>query len=364
MNLLVFNIRTDADHPTQYITTRWLKQFSRQYGRIYVIAIHAGRLDLPANVTVYALKRAGIGRLGMILRFYRLLGTLLRKGRIRAVFVHQAVLLGAMAGPLLVLKRIPVVMWRSHKSRTLTLRLCHLFSNVVISSSKDAFSLSSRKLVVTGHGIDTNAFSPGERGKRDEKAPFLIGHIGRYSPVKRIEVLLRTVSRLTTGGCDNVRVLLFGLTQNPMEERYYRDIEGLRRTLKLEEKVVFHGPVNNEQMPALLNGLDLLVSQQRTGGTDKAVLEAMSCGLPVLMATTTFNGLLEPGLVDLLVFASGSYSEMVEKLLRLMNMNDGERADIGLRLRSMVLENHSLDGFSRHLKEIFETLNRKRSVMK
>ena len=341
-NLLVFNIRTDADHPTQAITTRWLNEFSRNFKRIFVITIHKGRINLARNVEVYALNKRNSGRLQMICQFYYLLFFLLFKKKVDAVFVHQAVLLGVMAGPILLLKGIPVVTWRSHKSDSISLRMCHFFSRAVTTSSRDAFPFASRKLIVTGHGIDTESFKPMNKKNRDKHRYPVIGYVGRYSPVKKIEILLEAVSIMVGKGFDHIRVHLRGLTQNKTEERYLKKLKQLIEALNLSNIVTCHGAVSNWEMPDIFNGFDLFVSQQETGGTDKALLEAMSMGLPVVMATTTFNRFLGEDLINKIVFSSGSAGEMAKKIMNLMEIRDGERNSIGLKLRHIVVENHSL----------------------
>lgn len=360
MNLLVFNIRTDADHPTQAVTTRWLKAFSRYYERIFVITIHAGRLDLPDNVEVYPLKRGDTGRPGMILRFYSLLFSLLLNHKVDAVFVHQAVLLGALAGPVLLIRKIPMVMWRSHKGRSFVLRVCHFFCRAVITSSKDAFPFKSRKLIVSGHGIDTDAFAPREDGKEGHDGPFIIGYVGRYSPVKRIEILLQALSILIEAGYDEVKVHLYGLTQNSRERKYFQYLENLVKERDLKQRVIFHGAVSNWEVPGLMQGFDLMVSQQKTGGTDKAVLECMSAGVPLIMATESFNSYLPNSVVNKLIFPSGTPEEMASKMAEIIRMGKRERSAMGRTLREVVENHHSLKHLGETVLGLFRDLTVKR----
>jgi len=342
MNLLVFNIRIDTDHPTQAITTRWLNEFSLHCKKIYGITIHKGRINLAENIDVFALNKGGSGRPGVIFRFYYHLLFLILKGKVDAVFVHQAVLLGAMAGPILLLKQIPMVMWRSHRSSSFSLRICHLFSKAVVTSSKDAFPFKSRKMFVTGHGIDTELFKPMNKMKGEKPQPFVIGYVGRYSPVKRIEILLEAASIMIEKSFDNISIHLYGLTQNSIEERYFNKMKQRIEKLELSNIVTCHGAVNNWEMPNIFKSFDLFVSQQETGGTDKALLEAMSMGLPVVMATTTFNRDLGTDLIGKTVFLSGSADEMSKKMMNMIEMANDERKHIGKKLRGIVIENHSL----------------------
>lgn len=342
MNLLVLNSRVDADHPTQAVTTRWLRALSEKFDRIFVVTVHMGRLSLPPNVKVYDLASPRFDhRVSRIFRLYSLTFRILLRHKIHGVFVHQAVVSASLTGFLFRFLRIPMLVWYCHRDVNLWLRISHLWADGVISSSRDSFRLPSRKFAVTGHGIDTEAFRP-ESMASHRNGPFVIGYIGRYSPIKRLEVLLGAVKILTARKDERLEVHLFGLSQNPMEQRYLEGICNTVRENELSGVVSLHGPVSNWCVPSVLHEFDVFVSQQETGGTDKAVLEAMSSGLPVIMATTTFNRLLPERIIRRLVFASGTPEEMAEKLEGLMGLDQEERTQVGMGLRKLVEQHHSL----------------------
>jgi len=358
MNLLVFNIRVDADHPTQAITTRWLSVLSEHFEKILVITMHQGRLVLPPNVVVHALTITGTEvKLRKTIRFFRVLLQLLRTETIGACFVHQAIVPGAMAGPVLKLMRIPTVLWYTHAQKSLMLRVCHWFADRVITCSRETFPIRSSRLIATGHGIDTEFFSPFP-GKRDDKPgrTFLIISISRFAPVKRIEVLLRAVQLLRKGRQDEFVVHLYGLTQTEKEENYLRDLRSQVVHLGLAEHVVWKGRVSNWDVPSIVRSADIFVSQQERGGVDKAVLEAMSCGIPVLLSNTSFVSILPERYREKLLFSPGSAEEMAEKLHCLMRIPQEERNEVGRILRKIVVQKHSVTALARNVRCIMSEL--------
>ncbi|MBN2059402.1 MAG: glycosyltransferase [Deltaproteobacteria bacterium] len=342
MNLLVLNIRVDADHPTQAVTTRWLQSLSGKFNQIMVITVHKGRLDLPENVSVDSLSlHPDDNRILRLIRLYYLFIKILLFKKIHSVFIHQAVVSGALVSWIARLLGKPVLVWYCHQNITPWLRICHLWANGVISSSKDSFRLKSNKFLVTGHGIDTQSFRPAGKIRTDRER-FIIGYVGRYSPVKKLEVLIDALEIIVSTVLKPPELHSYGLCQNLMELSYFKMVRGRVREKGLEQFVKFHDPVNNWEVPSLLHGFDLFVSQQETGGTDKAVLEAMSVGLPVVMATTTFNSYLPENLEAEIIFESGSPEEMAKKIKGIMFLQKDKREEIGRIMREIVMKYHSL----------------------
>jgi glycosyltransferase involved in cell wall biosynthesis len=138
------------------------------------------------------------------------------------------------------------------------------------------------KIVVFPWGIDLSLFKPdislrvnlrkrlGIEGKkviimnRSFKTLYGIEYFLKALPKVRLEV-------------PNVYVLLIG--SGPLE----KELRKLVEVLKLESIVKFIGEVPNEEMPSYLNASDLYVSSSLSDGTSLSLLEAMACGLPVVV---------------------------------------------------------------------------------
>ncbi|MDG1499700.1 MAG: glycosyltransferase [Planctomycetota bacterium] len=107
-------------------------------------------------------------------------------------------------------------------------------------------------------------------------APILyLGHLERR---KNLELLLETLAL----DLSLPRLLLVGLPKGNEGRRLAR----LARQLGIQERVQFHGPVEEEHLPDLLAGAGCMVLPSRLEGFGIPVLEAHRAGLPLAIART------------------------------------------------------------------------------
>ena len=138
------------------------------------------------------------------------------------------------------------------------------------------------KIVVFPRGVDLDVFHPdpelGEKtreslGWLDKKIMIMTR---RFAPVYGIEYFLRALPEVAEEVPDT-RVLLIG--SGPLE----LSLREMVKELGLENMVRFQGQVVNKVVPAYLNAADLYVSSPLSDGTSVSLLEAMACGLPVVV---------------------------------------------------------------------------------
>jgi glycosyltransferase involved in cell wall biosynthesis len=75
---------------------------------------------------------------------------------------------------------------------------------------------------------------------------------------------------------------------------YAEKIKGLVREKGLEHKIHFYGERPYSDIAEILREHDLFINISRTGSLDKAVLEAMACGLTVLTSNEAYRTVLPP----------------------------------------------------------------------
>jgi 1,2-diacylglycerol 3-alpha-glucosyltransferase len=120
--------------------------------------------------------------------------------------------------------------------------------------------------------------------------------VGRVDHEKCLDVLLRAISQFKR---DDMQLVIAGHGAE-------RDkLETLAQELELGERVHFAGFIPSEDLPALLNSVDIFTMPSQAELLSIASLEAMACGRPVLLAnavalpelvTVGVNGyLFEPG---------------------------------------------------------------------
>ncbi|MCA0457695.1 MAG: glycosyltransferase family 4 protein [Chloroflexi bacterium] len=339
MRLLLFNLATDTDDPVLGFTTIWINALAARCEAVDVITMRVGKLAVAPNVRVYSVgKEKGYGEARRAVEFYRILLNLLRQHHYDACFAHMMQLFAVMAAPLLKLYRVPITLWYAHKATGRMLQAAEKLVDHIVTSTPDGFRLPSKKLHIIGQGIDTTVFTP---TTRPSDTLFTIISIGRVAPVKRLEIIIAAVKSLHEQGLTDLRLRLIG-EATPADSAYLNQLHRLVREAHLESLVTFSGGMPYEAVTREYQQADVMVNMSATGSLDKAVLEAMACGLPVITANESFEPILAPW-ADLLYIPPESPDVLPVRLKRLIEMSVQDRTDLGSQLRALVVEQHSID---------------------
>jgi glycosyltransferase involved in cell wall biosynthesis len=209
----------------------------------------------------------------------------------------------------------------------------------VVTASTSSFPLQHRRLIVTGHGVDTELFRPLVGGPPKSREGFTLLVAGRISPIKRLEIVLEGVHRFVrrTARAD-IRIRFVG----PILDRAYAaELSRTAASMDLSGRVEFAGPVSYLHMPEVYGGVDALVSVTGQGSFDKAPLEAMSCGVPVLSSDETLGrDLRERGET---ILPAGDPDKLASSLALLTAETPEARRRRGDLLRTVVAEQHGLE---------------------
>jgi glycosyltransferase involved in cell wall biosynthesis len=351
IRLLLFNLMTDADDSNLGFTTDWINALAPLCAYIDVVTMQSGRLTLADNVRVYSVgKEKGYSEIRRLLEFYWILFRLLRERSYDVCFAHMMPLFAAMASPLLKLWRVPLVLWYAHKSVSFKLRLAEKAAWRVVTASPESFRLPSRKIRVIGHGVDTDLFVP-LSGQRLSQPPFRIVSVGRIAPVKGLEVLIDAVELL--GEESKFKLKIIGEAA-PIDMEYAKRLREQVITRNLDDQIAFAGAASHARVVGEYQATDVMVNTSRTGSIDKAVLEAMACGLPVITSNEAFQTMLSAW-GDLLFIPPDAPEKLADSLRRLQKMSPQERADLGNNLRQLVVQEHSLRRLIGQLLAVFKT---------
>lgn len=108
----------------------------------------------------------------------------------------------------------------------------------------------------------------------------LILTVGRVSPEKDLLTFCRTAKELSKRDTSNK--LLFIHVGNKQHPEYLSEIQNFIITEKLDEKVLFLGEKNREEVNNFYYGADVFLFTSKTEGFATACAEAMQTGLPVV----------------------------------------------------------------------------------
>jgi len=149
-----------------------------------------------------------------------------------------------------------------------------------------------RVQLLMGHsGIDLSRFTGEQVGgcasggsckaldrtlQRSEDFPIVL-YVGNLSPPKRVDVVLRAMSRVVKSLPD-ARLLLVGDGELRME------LESLVSELGIGQAVEFLGARPHDEIPGWMRQADVLVHCSEHEGLPMVIMEAFGCGLPVVAA--------------------------------------------------------------------------------
>ncbi len=351
MNLLLFNLATDADDPLLGFTTDWINRLAAHYDCIDVITMRVGRLAVAPNVTVYSVgKERGYSEPRRLVEFYRLLRRLRAERSYGACFAHMMPLFAVLGAPLL--RDVPITLWYTHRQAHLILRLATRVSVRVTTAGRDSFPLATDKLRVLGHGVDTDFFTPNEAGAAPcaptDGACYVV-HVARLTPIKHQATLIRALPEVPAAHA------VFVGDVPPEADTGYRDqLMALARDLGVADRVTFAGNQPREGVRNWLREAAVAVNLSPAGLFDKAALEGMAVGVPTILNSAAFDDLLG-GDARLHLPAPDDHAALAADLRDLLALSPDERAAIGAALRQRAIAAHSLDGLIARLVQVLDT---------
>jgi len=253
-----------------------------------------------------------------------------------------------LAAPLARYRRVPSVLWYTHKSLTSVLQLAHAWCDRVVTASPESFRIPSAKVVVTGHGVDTTLFAPA--GGDPPAGRILV--VGRVTPIKRHLLAVDALAALRARGIA-ARLVFVGEPVTAADQAYGHAVRERVEAAGLRDAVEWRGAVLHRMMPREYRSASFLLHLSETGSIDKCVLEAMSCGCPVVTSSSAFAPVLDrcPGYV-----AAATPDALADALERVLRQTSAERTSLGDDLRRIVVERHSLEQLTDALVELFRAL--------
>ena len=321
MNLLILTQKVDKRDDNLGFFHHWLEKFAEKTDKMFVITNFVGEYSLPANAQVFSLgKEKGFGRIRRYFNFYKYIFEELPKSD--AVFIHMIPAWVILVWPVAAIFRKKIYLWYTHKSVTFSLWLAEKLVSKIFTASPESCRLRSKKIVATGHGIDTERF----KSKDVPKAWALkLLSVGRITPSKDYKFIIEAVG--LTGR--NAVLDIIGEPVTEIDVIYKAKLEKLVLEKNLRGKIIFLGAKTQDEMPEIYNSHNILVHASETGSIDKAVLEAMACGLPAVTTSEAFRGMLA-------VLPKGA-AAVAGEITKMAG------AGKNLALRELVVKNHNLE---------------------
>ncbi|WP_394619620.1 glycosyltransferase [Lentzea sp. JNUCC 0626] len=179
-----------------------------------------------------------------------------------------------------------------HREPTVERLLAQTAAHVVAVRTDEADDVVSMgipraKVSVIPHGVDLALFTPhGSVAPRDRTRRIVT--VGRLLPHQGFDDLIVALSTL-----DHTELVIAGgsATGHLRGDAEVRRLRALARVRGVASRVAFTGHVRYHQLPALLRSADVVACTPRHGSFGVTALEAVACGVPVVV--TAAVGLLD-----------------------------------------------------------------------
>ncbi|MFJ8631551.1 glycosyltransferase [Streptomyces sp. NPDC093568] len=193
------------------------------------------------------------------------------------------------------------------------------------------WGVPGQRIRVIPNGIDAPRFRYDEALRKEARAvhglpqnAFVVGGVGRLTPGKRFDLLLRALALLPG---DVWLLLVGGGPEETVLLRTARDLGVADRVVLTGERPYLPGPGDRAPgLVALLSAMDALASPSPEESFGLAVVEALAAGLPVLYASCPAVEDLPPDAAPAARRVTGGAGAFARELLRLRASGPGERS--------------------------------------
>jgi glycosyltransferase involved in cell wall biosynthesis len=221
-------------------------------------------------------------------------------------------------------------------------RICYRLSDGIITSSNHGYQYienqylhQSRHEIIPNY-VDTELFKPKNTGETR-----CVCFLGRLEEQKNVLSLIKAIKNI------DVSITIVG--DGSLESKLRRYC----RTHDINAK--FLGRVPNAKLPEILTNHELFVLPSYYEGMPKALLEAMSCGLPPVATDIKANNeIIIDGRNGLL--CETTPDSIRESILRFLN-DDSLRTQVGNEARQTVRHEYSLKSIAEKENKFYEDFN-------
>jgi len=223
---------------------------------------------------------------------------------------------------------------------------------VTQAEAKQYKNIGINKVESLPNGIDLSEFADLPQGEKFKSkyglnnGERIILYLGRIHKIKGLDVLVKAFYKLSTE-IDNARLIIAG-----HNDGYLPTLKGLIKELKLEDKVIFTGPLYGKDKLKAYISADVYVLPSSYEIFGITALEAIACGTPVIVSDRC-------GIAEIIDSQTGFVVPYNEE--RLSNalidiLYHDKKRQFGKHGRALVCEQFNWSKITGQLQDVYETV--------
>ncbi len=209
------------------------------------------------------------------------------------------------------------------------------------------FLKKMKSIEITPFGVDTNVFKKTKKKKEDV---FIFGIVKLLTPLYGVDTVISAFElfcgKLSETEKKHVYLEIYGDGESKTQ------LETFAKKTTVSHQIKFKGYVINSKVPEVLNKMDVCVLGSIQESFGVSVIEAMSCGIPVIATDTEgFKEVLPDGKAGYIV-PVGDANAMAEKMLTLYRDSD-LRLEMGNKGIEYVQKKYDWEKNVKRMEEIY-----------
>jgi len=342
-NLLILNYIMDEQDKLLSHQVEIVDMIAKKIDHVTVLTGKVGKVSDLGNISLNSYNwkegKSLANIIKLLFQFYRIN----RKKNIKVVFSHMTFNQSLVILPFTKILRIKHFVWYAHKSKNRLLGLSYKLFDGILTSTLDSCPIKSTKVYPIGQAINQSKFPV----KKSTSYPiYKLVHIGRFDPIKKIEVLISSVRELRKN-YPKLTLSIIGSASGVSNQIYEDRVKSDAIKYLSEGWLTFYPGVNRENIPRILSDHDCFV-HACDAAIDKVILEATISKLPVITINQEY--LKEFGSWQ--SSADVPFSKLEDEIKSIINFSEADLVKEVERRYLLSIEKHELSGWVDRLLKI------------
>ncbi len=239
------------------------------------------------------------------------------------------------------------------------------FADWVISNSESNLadivtnsSFLTKKASAIVNGIDTEVFIP--KTKMDDK-PFTLVAVSSIIPLKNIKGIIKAITLLKNRDKLTVNLIYVGGSKGLEGKLYLEELGKEISQNNIQDQIEFVG--EQEAVVPFYQQADAFILASFVEGFPNALVEAMSCGLPVIGSTVSDIPLIIQENINGFCFDPHDPESIAKSIKRLVDLAVEGRATFGIASRQCAVQKYSLNRMLDNYEALYRDLTNNRIPM-